>query len=231
VARVLLLEDESGLAHAFARRLRVDGFAVDAVATLAAVRTAVVDVAYDCLVLDRHVGDGDSLELLAELTGAEHRVAVVMVSDDGDADARIQGLSEGADDYMTKPVRLDELALRVGKVMARRDRSPRAPGLVVDIGSVRVDRSRRQVTRDGEPVHLSPIQYSVFELLVRHRDRMLTTEEVLERCWDGRRDPFSNPLHTQVSRLRKTFEGALRIIAVRGAGYRVELDSEDSPAA
>ena len=61
-------------------------------------------------------------------------------------------------------------------------------------------------------------------LLVRHRDRMLTTEELLEHCWDGRRDPFSNPLHTQITRLRKIFKGALRIASVRGAGYRVELD-------
>jgi DNA-binding response OmpR family regulator len=183
-----------------------------------------MDVVYDCLVLDRHVADGDSHQLLPELTRAEPRASVVMVSTNGDADARIQGLAEGADDYLAKPVRVDELALRVGKVVARRDRSLRAAGLVVELGPVRVDLARREVTRDGEPVHLSPIQYSVFELLVRHRDRMLTTEDILERCWDGRRDLFSNPLPSQVTRLRKTFRGALRIVAVRGAGYRVELD-------
>ncbi|HEX7131591.1 MAG TPA: response regulator transcription factor [Iamia sp.] len=220
---MLLLEDEPRLSRDLACRLRDDGFGVDAVATLAEVRAAVVDVAYDCLILDRHVADGDSLELLTELARTEHRAAVVMVSTDDDPDARIQGLSAGADDYMTKPVRLDELALRVGKVVDRRDHWPWAAGLVVDLGSVRIDLARRTVTRNGEPVHLSPIQYSVFELLVCHRDRMLTTEEVLEQCWDGRRDQFSNPLRSQVTRLRKIFEGALRIVAVRGAGYRVEL--------
>lgn len=224
--RLLLLEDEARLSHAFARRLRFDGFAVDPVATMAEVRTAVMDITYDCLVLDRHVADGDSTELLPELTRAEHRAPVVMISADCDADARIHGLAKGADDYMAKPLRLDELALRVGKVVARRDRSSRASGSVVDLGSVRVDLARHHVTRDGEPVHLSPIQYSVFELLVRHRDRMLTTEEVLERCWDSSRDLFSNPLHSQITRLRRTFAGALRIVAVRGAGYRIELDRD-----
>jgi DNA-binding response OmpR family regulator len=222
--RVLLLEDESQLSDTFARRLRVDGFAVDPVATLAQVRTAVLDVTYDCLVLDRHVADGDSLELLPELARAERRAPVVMVSADADADTRIRGLSHGADDYLAKPVRPDELALRVGKIAARHTYAPRAAGPVIDLGRVRVDLALRLVTRDGEPVHLSPIQYSVFELLARHRDRMLPTEEILERCWDGRRDLFANPLPSQVTRLRKTFRGALRIVAVRGAGYRVELD-------
>ncbi|HEV7722643.1 MAG TPA: response regulator transcription factor [Iamia sp.] len=222
--RVLLLEDEARLSGAFARRLRHDGFAVDEVATLAEVRTAVLDVAYDCLVLDRHVPDGDSLDLLPELARAEHRAPVVMVSANGDADARIQGLSEGADDYVAKPVRLDELALRVGKVVTRRDPAADARP-VIRLGPVCIDLARREVTSDGQAVHLSPIQYSVFEQLVRHRDRMLTTEELLEHCWDGRRDPFSNPLHTQITRLRKIFKGALRIASVRGAGYRVELDA------
>lgn len=223
--RVLVLEDEARLSGAYARRLRHDGFAVDEVATLAEVRTAVVDVSYDCLVLDRHVSDGDSLDLLPELAQAPHHAPVLVVSANGDADARIRGLAEGAEDYVAKPVRLDELALRVAKVVARREPAAGASPIVT-LGPVCIDLARREVTCDGQPVHLSPIQYSVLEQLVRHRHRMLSTEELLEHCWDRRRDPFSNPLHTQITRLRGIFRGALRITSVRGAGYRIELDPD-----
>lgn len=226
---MLLLEDCKRLSGAFARRLRHDGFAVDEVGTLAEVRTAAFDVEYDCLVLDRHVPDGDSLDLVPELVAAPHQAPVVLVSANGDADARVEGLACGADDYLAKPVRLDELALRVGKVVGRRHAVTRAPARVVELGPVRVDLARREVTRDGVPVHLSPIQYSVFEQLVTNRHRMVGTEELLEHCWDGSRDPFSNPLHTQVTRLRKIFRGALRIASVRGAGYRLEIEPVPIP--
>ena len=221
--RVLVLEDEDRLCQAYARRLRRDGYAVDEVATLADARRAVDDVDYDCLVLDRHVPGGDSLGLVSELVDAPDRAAVVIVSADGDADARILGLSEGADDYVPKPVRLDELALRVGNVMARHDAA--APAPVVELGTVRVDLARHQITRDGVPVRLTPVQYAVFEQLVIHRDRMLSSQELLDHCWDRERDPFSNPLHTQITRLRKVFDGALRFVSVHGAGYRLEVVS------
>lgn len=227
--RVLLLEDCKRLSGAYARRLRHDGFAVDEVATLAEVRLAVGDVDYDCLVLDRHVPDGDSLDLVPELAAGARPGPVVLVSANGDADARIDGLTRGADDYLAKPVRLDELALRVGKVVARRQALVTLRPPVVELGVVRVDLARREVTRDGVPVHLSPIQYSVFEQLVINPHRMVSTEELLEHCWDGRRDPFSNPLHTQVTRLRKIFRGALCIASVRGAGYRLEVEPVLAP--
>jgi two-component system, OmpR family, response regulator len=221
--RLLVLEDERRLCQAYARRLRRDGHAVDEVATLADARRAVGDVDYDCLVLDRHVPGGDSITLVAELAESAHRAPVVIVSADGDADARVLGLSEGADDYVPKPVRLDELALRVGNVLARRDAAGPAPA--VELGAVRVDLARREVTRDGTSVRLTPVQYAVFEQLVINRARMLTSQELLDRCWDRERDPISNPLHTQISRLRKLFDGALRFVSVHGAGYRLEVIS------
>ncbi len=227
--RVLLLEDEQRLSGAFARRLRHDGYAVDEVTTLAEVRLAVGDIDYDCMVLDRHVPDGDSLALLAELVVGEDPTPVVLVSADGDTDARVEGLASGADDYLAKPFRLDELALRVAKVVQRRAVAGPGPDRIVQLGAVTIDLARREVVRDGVALHLSPIQYSVFEQLVVHRDRMMSTEELLEHCWDGRRDPFSNPLHTQVTRLRKIFRGALRIVSVRGGGYRLEVEPGGPP--
>lgn len=222
--RVLLLEDDEQLARAFARRLRHDGYAVDEVSSLAEVLFAIGDVGYDCLVLDRHVPDGDSLTILEELLAHEDAPPIVLVSADGDSDARVAGLAAGADDFLAKPFRLDELALRVARVIRMRNAAKGlAPINVLQLGSVSFDMARREVRRDGVPVHLSPIQYSVFEQIVTHRDRVVRSDEILDHCWDGCRDPFSNPLHTQMTRLRRIFEGALKFVAVHGVGYRLEI--------
>jgi len=217
-----VLEDEERLCRAYARRLRRDGFAVDEVANLAEARRAVGDVDYDCLVIDRHVPGGDALVLVAELARSSRRAPVVVVSADADADARVDGLSAGAADYVPKPVRLDELALRVGNVVARHD--PTAPEPVVELGPVQVDLGRHRVARDGAEVRLTPIQYAVFEHLVIHRARLVPTQELLDHCWDREREVLSNPLHTQITRLRRIFDGALRFVSVHGSGYRLEVE-------
>lgn len=218
--RVLVLEDDRRLCEAYARRLRADGYAVDEVATLSRARHAIIDVAYDCLVLDRLVPDGDSLELVAEVLDEPARPWMLVLSALGDPDHRVRGLEAGADDYVPKPARLDELALRVRKLMVR----PRSvvPG-PLHLGRVTVDRARRQVVLDGDEVHLTSRQYAVLDYLVANRHRMVPTEELLEHCWDRNRDLFGNPVHTQVSRLRKLFRGALRIESVRGAGYVIRV--------
>jgi DNA-binding response OmpR family regulator len=214
--RVLLLEDDPRLCDSVASRLRVDGHAVDEVRTLGAARSALMDCEYDCLVLDRLVPDGDSLTLVAALDAGDDPPPMLVVSALGDGDERMQALEAGADDYIAKPARLDELAIRVRKLLVRHTSEARGP---VRLGRVVVDRGRRDVQVDGLDIHLTPLQYSVLDYLVVHRDRMSSTEELLEHCWDRNRDVVANPLHSQICRLRKIFRGALRIDMVRGAGY------------
>ncbi|HEU5152218.1 MAG TPA: response regulator [Iamia sp.] len=122
--RLLLLEDDPRLRSAFAARLRADGYAVDEVETLGEAR-AWLDrgIAFDGLVLDRRVPDGDSLQLVEEVGGTAGRPAVVVVSALGDGDERVRGLAVGADDYLVKPVRLDELVLRLQRLLLPRTRA------------------------------------------------------------------------------------------------------------
>lgn len=214
--RVLVLEDDPRLRESVAGRLRCDGYAVDQVGTLRAARSAVADAPYDCLVLDRLVPDGDALDLVADLGRSADPPMVLVVSALGDGDDRIQTLLAGADDYLAKPARIEELRIRVGKLLLRRTVERKAP---IRIGRVLVDRARRDVSIDGVDVHLTPLQYAVLDYLVTHRDRMSSTEELLDHCWDRNRDVAANPLHSQICRLRKIFRGALRFDMVRGAGY------------
>lgn len=224
--RVLVLEDDPVLRSSFANRLRNEGHIVDEAVTLAEARAALAQFEYGCLVLDRIVPDGDALELVAEQRDIPGRPPVLILSAMGAVDQRVKGLSIGADDYVSKPVRLKELALRVRNLAEKAESSEWGP---VHLGGVVVDRERDRVTVDGDEVHLTPHQHAVLDYLVAHRERMIATEELLEHCWDGGRPLFANPLHSQVTRLRRIFAGRLRIESVRGAGYVLKVD-ESAPA-
>lgn len=222
--RLLLLEDDPDLRGPYARRLRSEGHAVDEVDTLEGARTAMMDIEYDCLVFDRLVPDGDSLELLAEMWESGQRPPVLLLSALGDGDERVRGLRAGAADYVPKPVRLDELALRVSNLVVRSTGGSAAP---VRLGRVTIDRSRHHVEIDGRPVHLTRQQYSVLDHLVVNRHRLVTTEELLEHCWDVNRHLFANPLHSQITRLRSTFRGHIVFASVRGQGYEMRVISKE----
>lgn len=214
--RLLLLEDDPELRTPYARRLRAEGHAVDEVDTLDEARRALIDVDYDCLVFDRLLPDGDSLDLVEEVQRTGTPAPILLLSALGEGEERVRGLLAGASDYVAKPIRLDELALRVANLFVRSTGASTCP---VRLGRVEVDRLRRTVTVDGDLVHLTRQQYAVLDHLVAHRDRLVTTEELLEHCWDRNRDLFANPLHSQITRLRAVFGGVLEFRSVRGQGY------------
>jgi len=216
--RVLVLEDDAELGEMMADALRQRGYAVDHVTTLREAR-AVHPGDYDVAVLDRSVPDGDGLSLLAHWRAQDRVVNTLVVSGvAGDCD-RVEGLEAGALDYVAKPLQLVELGLRVD-ALARRPAAPEV-ALPAVLGDVRVDLALREVTMAGRPVRLSRLQYAVFEYLVVNRDRMVSSGELLDHCWDRHRDLFTNPLPTQIARLRVIFEGRLGFECVRGEGYRI----------
>lgn len=222
--RVLLLEDDAELRASFARRLRADGHTVDEVALLDEARTALADHRFDCLVLDRSVPDGDALDLVVALAAAGEYPPVVFVSALGEADHRVEGLTAGADDYLSKPVRLDELSLRVQRVEAAQPPAPDGDE-ILRLGRVTVNRSRHLATLDGIPVVLSPIQYAVLEYLALHRDGDVRSKDLREACWDRASFRFTDPLPKVVSLLRHKLRHALRIEQVRGVGYRLVVEA------
>lgn len=125
--RILVVDDEPNLRRAFARRLRNEGHVVDELGTLADARTAIATVAYDGLVLDRMLPDGDSLTLVSDIRRQAGTIAVLVVSAWGSPEDRIAGLRAGADEYRAKPIRLDELARTVDAVLRRTDADRAAP--------------------------------------------------------------------------------------------------------
>lgn len=226
--RVLVLEDDLGLQREYVRALRSDGHAVDAVRTLRAAREAVRRVVYDCLVLDRVVADGDTIDLVSELNVRPQQQPVVMLSATDEPEERIDGLAAGADDYMTAPVVVEELVLRVRKQLLRRNRPVPTPH-PVRLGGVVVDMARQEVHIDGELRHLTAMQYSVLEVLVRHRGELVSGDELLDRCWQTPRANMGNPLYSQISRLRKIFGDHFAFESIRGSGYRLRVLKDEVP--
>lgn len=220
--RVLVVEDHPRLAETIATVLRRDGIAVDIAfdghEALHRARLAT----YDVVVLDRDLPRVHGDEVCRRLAAEGYPAAILMLTAAGTVDDRVQGLRLGADDYLPKPFALMELIARI-HALARRSRRPRP--LVLAHGDVRLDPARRQVTRAGQPLDLSPKEFAVLEVLLGADGDVVSTEEILERAWDDATDPFTNAVRMTVSRLRAKLGAPDLIETVTPVGYRINTQS------
>jgi DNA-binding response OmpR family regulator len=222
--RLLLLEDDARLREAYAARFRADGSTVDEAATLDEARSWLARGTYDCLVLDRRVPDGDSVELVEDIDARIDRPPILILSGLGEGGDRLRGLTGGADDYMVKPVHLEELVLRVRKLVVPTTTSTPGP---LELGRVTLDREHRHVTLDGAKVHLTPTQYAIFEQMALAVGLLVTKEHLLRHCWDAHRHLGLNPLHSHITRLRRIFDGSLVFESTWGAGYTLRIAADE----
>lgn len=221
--RVLLVEDEPDLANALAAALRRHCMAVDVAGSLRAAEDAALDAAYDVILLDRSLPDGDGLALLDLLvhTGAETapRAAVVMLSTMGGIADRVAGLDRGADDYLSKPFALDELLARMRAVVRRPGaRKPRT----LQLGRLRFDTDMRHVFVNTTPLMLPRRELLALEALLLNKQCTVPRSTLLERVYEEGRGPKSNSLDANLSRLRSRLDSAdagVEIHAIRGVGY------------
>jgi DNA-binding response OmpR family regulator len=216
--RVLVVEDERVLADRIAEGLRDLGMAVDTAYDGDAGLEKALVARYDVIVLDRDLprmhGDTVCKEIVHDDT-LESRI--LMLTAAGDLDARVEGLTLGADDYLGKPFAFNELVARV-RALGRRGR-PAPPVLVKD--DLRVDTHRGTATRAGYPVTLSRKEFAVLEVLMRERGRIVSPEELLEKAWDESVDPLTNAVRMAVLRLRQKLGDPPLIETVVGRGYRM----------
>jgi DNA-binding response OmpR family regulator len=216
--RVLLVEDERTLAGTLERGLRREGMAVDvAFDGGQAVEKAGVNQ-YDVVVLDRDLpvlhGDDVCRTLVAEGSSAR----ILMLTASGEIDARVEGLSLGADDYLPKPFAFAELVARI-RALQRRAVSPPRP--VLTYGDIELDRGLRSAARGGRDLGLTRKELSVLEVLLEQGGRVVSAEELLERVWDEHADPFTNAVRVTIMHLRRKLGDPPVIETVIGEGYRI----------
>jgi DNA-binding response OmpR family regulator len=218
MTRILIAEDESRIASFLEKGLRANGFAT-AVATTGedALRLATQDD-FELLVLDLGLPDRDGMDVLRELRRRKRTLPVIILTARDSVRETVSGLESGADDYMTKPFRFEELLARV-RVRLRGERSPEET--VLRVGNAALDLRTRRVEVDGRGSDLSAREFALAEVFFRHPGQVLSREQLLDHVWGYAFDPGSNVVDVYVGYLRKKL-GHRRIAAVRGMGYRLE---------
>ncbi|HEY6889881.1 MAG TPA: response regulator transcription factor [Solirubrobacter sp.] len=216
--RILVAEDEPRIAAAVARGLRREGMAVDVAPDGAAALYKARVNPYDVVVLDRDLPEVHGDDVCRTLSAEQPRTKVLMLTAARSTDELVQGLSLGADDYLTKPFRFAELVARL-RALGRRTGDARPP--VLEAGDVVLDPAKRTASRGGVELDLTLKEFAVLQALLEADGAVVTPEELLERAWDEQLDPLSNTVRMTVMTLRRKLGDPPLIQTVRGSGYRV----------
>lgn len=224
--RVLLIEDDPELAKHVKDRLAAAGHAVAHALDGADGAEFATTGDYDVIVLDRMLPKLDGIEALRQIRRGGVGAPVLMLTARGSIEDRVEGLEAGADDYLVKPFALAELTARVA-ALGRRARSPDHDGILA-VGSVRLDRTERVVTRAGRRVALHPREFQLLDALMRHGGRTVTRAMLLKAIWRFDFDPETKIVESHISRLRAKLDAHAQLSAietVRGEGYRIRGDA------
>jgi two-component system KDP operon response regulator KdpE len=220
--RVLVVEDEPQIIRALRVVLREAGFQAVPAETfsealdLAAVRPP------DAAIVDLVLPDGDGVELTRRLREWS-AMPILVLSAVGEEEQKVMALEAGADDYITKPFGTRELIARVQAALRRAARDDEEPRIVLD--GLEVDLAGRVVQRDGESVHLTPIEFDLLRVLLRNRGRLMTHRKLIAEVWGPEYVNDIQPLRTHIARLRAKIEpegsaGPRYIVTDPGVGYR-----------
>lgn len=215
--RILLAEDDPQLGDGLTVGLRQDGYAVDWVKDGVAADLALQNEEYGLLVLDLGLPRLPGMEVLSRLRARGQTLPVLILTARDAAGDKIAGLDAGADDYVVKPVCLDELAARV-RALARRAAGRAAP--LLRHGDLVLDPAAHVATQAGKPVELSAREFSLLQLLLENAGRVMTRAQLEAALYGWREEPDSNALEVHIHYLRKKL-GAERIKTLRGIGYLV----------
>ena len=215
--RLLLVDDEPGLARALARGLTAEGFAVDVAVDGPGGLQRAVDEDYDVVVLDVMLPGLSGYDVVRGMRRHGVWTPVLMISaKDGEHD-QADGLDVGADDWLTKPFSFVVLVARL-RALLRRAAPPRPAVLLA--GSLALDPASREVRQDGQPVVLTTREFALLEYLVRRPGQVVSKTELRDHVWDAAATDGLNVVEVYVAYLRKKL-GPASVETVRGAGYRV----------
>jgi DNA-binding response OmpR family regulator len=217
MSRILIAEDEPRLAAFLEKGLRAQGFATTVVVDGSAASAIAHDDEFDLLVLDLGLPGKPGAEVLRDLRRSGQRMPVLILTARDDIDSTVAGLEGGADDYVTKPFRFEELLARI---RARLREQPEPEQTTLEAGGLTLDMRARRATAQGRTIELSAREYTMLEVLMRHAGQVLSREQLLSHVWGYDHDPGSNVVDVYVGYLRKKL-GPDAIETARGMGYRL----------
>ncbi len=216
--RIMLVEDDPELGHRLAERLDRAGFAVDWVQTAAMARDWPDVGLTAAIILDLGLPDGDGLDLLRHWRAQGETVPVLILTARGNWRDKVEGLNSGADDFVVKPIRFEELLARLHALWRR----GRGEGTnAVTAGTLTLDPVARLATLDGAPIDLSRKEFALLHLFLRRAGHIIPQDEIIEQLYALEAERDRNAVEALVSRLRRKI-GRDRVRTVRGLGYRLD---------
>lgn len=215
MARILIAEDEPRIASFLEKGLRSHGYTTVTVGDGEAVAAMARDEDFDLVVLDLGLPGLDGLDALRQVRGRGEQVPIVILT--ARSDAAVTGFEAGADDYVTKPFRFDELLARI---RVRLKTTSGDEPTVMRAGDIALDIRTRRASIGGRTVELTAREFGLLQTFLRHPDQVLSREQLLSHVWGYDFDPGSNVVEVYVRALRKKL-GDAAIETVRGMGYRL----------
>ena len=219
--RILVVEDEKGLAHLIRRGLTEEGYAVDVAYDGEEGESFAESVPYDLIVLDIVLPRKDGFQVCSNLRKKEIKVRVLMLTGRDSVANRVKGLDTGADDYLIKPFQFEELTARI-RALLRREIANASP--VIQVGDITLNTATREVKRRGRAIDLNNKEYAILEYLMRNVNMVITRQMIEDHVWNFSLESSSNLVDVYIRRLRSKLDnpGEESLIeTVRGAGYRL----------
>jgi two-component system response regulator RegX3 len=221
-ARILVADDDTAVLDAITHSLEREHFEVETAAdgeeALEKARATQFDVVVLNVMMPRMFGTDVCRNLRAESD-----VPIILLSARDSEIDRVLGLELGADDYITKPFSMNELISRVRTILRRRELDRIAAGGIRQVGDVRIDLARHQVTIGGEPVHLTRSEFRLLALLAQEAERVFSRREIMEHLWQSPYVGDERAADIHISNLRRKIEqdarNPERLVTVRGVGY------------
>ena len=221
MSRILIAEDEFRVATFVEKGLKSNGFTTAIAPTGHKAVTLALNDTFDLILLDLGLPGKDGLLVLEELRGQGCSAPVIILTARDDVQDKVNGFELGADDYVTKPFRFEELLARIRtRIRTHRPLQPDSQDWVLSRGELMLDLRTRLVTISERPVELSAREFTLVETFIRHPNQIMSREQLLDHVWGYDYAPSSNVVDVYVGYLRKKL-GAHLIETVRGMGYRM----------
>ncbi|MDN5571212.1 MAG: response regulator transcription factor [Propionibacteriaceae bacterium] len=219
--RVLTVDDEPSLTELLSMAMRYEGWDVTTAGSGLGAVQAARETRPDAIVLDMMLPDFDGLEVMRRIRTEQPDVPVIFLTARDAVDDRIQGLTAGGDDYVTKPFSLEELVARLRGLLRRSGATTARPGSQLVVGDLILDEDSHEVTRAGEEISLTATEFELLRYLMRNPRRVLSKAQILDRVWNYDFGGQANVVELYISYLRKKVDAGRdpMIHTLRGAGY------------
>lgn len=221
--RILIIEDEKTLADTIGKNLQNEGYAVDIFYDgREGYETALITQTYDILILDLTLPNMDGLEICKKLREQFPSLLILILTARINPEEKISGLDIGADDYLTKPFHFGELSARI-RALLRRDMQVRTP--ILSHREIKFDLASRTVWLNNNQLSFTKKEKSILEYLIRHKNEVVSQEELLSHVWNDDANPFTNVVRVHINSLRKKLDTESNsqkyIETIIGEGYKL----------